>query len=174
MPNDEHRNPSDPLDTMSSALSRAVDGKVAVVERGGPPKIVTASDVEGESKDNGNGASEPTDKAAEETEAKVDGDAPKVPAGKEPVSIDDSDAEQIREALQAMRNFEGQLAQIRIQYREQEDSLIENRKTSQTELNATIKSIAKRNKVEDGWIVNLDLMQFEPPKRQPYPFTPRR
>lgn len=191
---DEKNRPglSAPVGGIDEIMSRAAGGKVAVVERGGEPKIIgkpqDEENKEEESKGNGsggNGASEskgdgedvklePTentdgDKAEEQKAA----DAPRPPEAPQPVPLDKDDAEQIRESLQAMRDLEAQLASARIQYRQTEDDLIDKRKTAQTELNATVKSIAKRNKVPDGWLVNLDLMQFEAPRRQPFPFQRR-
>lgn len=171
-----------PVGGIDEVMKRSVDGKVGVVERGGEPKVVGSTDKEDESKDNGadgggNGAAKteegPRELASEKTEKKEAAEAPKAPDVPQPVPLDDDDAEQIREALQSMRDFEAQLASARIQYRQTEDDLIDKRKTAQTELNATVKSIAKRNKVPDGWMVNLDLMQFEPPRRQPFPFQRR-
>jgi hypothetical protein len=166
-----------PVGGIDEIMKRAADGKVAVVERGGEPKIIgkpEESEAKGNGADKDNGTAEAKEAETElpKNEAAAE-EAPKAPEAPQPVPLDADDAEQIRESLQAMRELEAQLASARIQYRQTEDDLIEKRKTAQTELNATVKSIAKRNKVADGWMVNLDLMQFEPPRRQPFPFARR-
>lgn len=184
-----------PVGGLDEIMNRAAGGRVAVVERGGEPKIIGKPQSESkdasktEESNGGNGAEEKKEEpaaaaseaASEETkesaeagsEAQKQEESPRPPEGPQPVPLDQGDADQIRESLQAMRELEAKLAAARIQYRQAEDELIEKRKTAQTELNATVKSIAKRNKVPDGWMVNLDLMQFEPPRRQPFPFTRR-
>jgi hypothetical protein len=172
--NQKGHNPIDPINALESVMKRSVDGKVGVVERGSEAKVMSADGeaAAGAEPDKGNGAAHPQEPTAPPEPGVLA--TPEAPSAPQSVPLDEDDAQQIREALQSMRNFEGQIASIRIQYREQEDKLIEQRKTAQTELNATIKSIAKRNKVDEGWLVNLDLMQFEPPKRPPFHMMPRR
>lgn len=145
-------NPEDP---MAIAASRAVDGKVAVIERGsGEAKIVEMPKPDG-----GNGIGEP--KASE---------GPKAP---EPIQVDETDAETIRESLQALRGIDANISHLRVQYLEQEQKLLEQLKDAKADLNSTIKTIGKRQKVPQDWMLNADNMCFEPPKRQAFPFARR-
>jgi hypothetical protein len=145
----------DPRDPLASIAARAVGGKVAVIERGGKAKIVGAEDSTEDK--GGNGA---------ET-------APPRRAEPEPIKIEEGDAETIRESLTQLRNTETQIAQMRVQYLEREGQLLEQRRNAQADLNSTLKTIGKRQKVPQEWVLNIETMCFEPPKRPSFPFQRR-
>jgi hypothetical protein len=141
-------NPDDPI---ASAAARAVDGKVAVIERGSDKAKIVEAPRPG---DNGAG----------------DQEKPKAP---EPIKVDEADVDTIKETLQTLRNIEAQVAQNRMQYLEKEEALLKQRKEATSDLQSTIKTIGKRQKVPQDWMLNLENMSFEAPKRQPFPFARR-
>ncbi len=146
----------DPRNPLASIAARAVGGKVAVIERGGKAKIVGAEDDDTEGK-GGNGADA----------------APPRRTEPEPINIEEGDAETIRESLMQLRNTETQIAQMRVQYLEREGQLLEQRRNAQADLNSTLKTIGKRQKVPQDWVLNVETMCFEPPKRTSFPFQRR-
>jgi hypothetical protein len=147
----EPARPFNPDDPIAAAAARAVDGKVAVIERGADKAKI----VEGPKPPGGNGA---------------EADKPTAP---EPIKVDEADVDTIKETLQTLRNIEAQVAQNRMQYLEKEESLLKHRKEATSDLQSTIKTIGKRQKVPQDWLLNLENMSFEPPKRQPFPFARR-
>jgi hypothetical protein len=143
-------NPNDPI---ADAAARSADGRVAVIERGsGEAKIVEVP------KPGDNGAGEA---------------APEKPKAPEPIKVDEADVETVRETLQNLRGIEAQVAQNRMQYLEKEEALLAQRKDATSDLQSTIKTIGKRQKVPQDWMLNIETMSFEPPKRQPFPFARR-
>jgi hypothetical protein len=146
-------NPDDPI---AAAAARSVDGRVAVIERGsGEAKVVEMPKPDG---GNGAGEGEPQ---------------PEKPAAPEPIKVDEADVETVRETLQTLRNIEAQVAQNRMQYLEKEEALLAQRKDATSDLQSTIKTIGKRQKVPQDWMLNIETMSFEPPKRQAFPFARR-
>lgn len=81
-----------------------------------------------------------------------------------PIRVDEAEAGSINQAVAALRAVDSRLAALRLQYRRQEDDLITQRRTVENELNATVKMAAKRHDVPEGWLINVDVGQFEPPR----------
>lgn len=80
------------------------------------------------------------------------------------IPVDETDAAQVHEVLQLMQSQEQQLARLRMNYRAQEDALIARHAQAQTDIQGLVKLVGARSKAPEGWLLNIDLMRFEPPK----------
>ena len=96
------------------------------------------------------------------TVAPVEPQPVELPTG--PIQVDEAEGVAINQAVAALRAVDSKLAALRLQYRRQEDDLISQRGSVENELNATVKMAAKRHDVPEGWLINIDVGQFEPPR----------
>jgi len=153
-----------PEATLASIAARAAGGRVAVLERGtNQPKIVRRQDV---AKKDKTGTPE-SDIGPEEGSGPVS-ILNAVPGGQPGQQIDISPdaANDIREVIGVMSRLEGQVGAITLRYNADLETLRGQHADTSKNFQSVISLVARRHKVPQGWVLNLEKMAFVPPPQQ--------
>lgn len=156
-----------PEATLASIAARAAGGRVAVLERGAnQPKIVRRQDVAKKDRlENTETETNPGDEAAPAIPILQAG-----PGGQPGQQIDISPdaANDIREVIGIMSRIEGQVGALSLRYQADMDALKGQHADASKNFQSVISLVARRHKVPQGWVLNLERMAFVPaPQQQP-------
>lgn len=157
-----------PEATLASIAARAAGGRVAVLERGtNQPKIVRRQDV----------AKKDKPESAEVETNPGDEVAPAIPIlqagpGGQPgqqIDISPDAANDIREVIGMMSRLEGQVGALTLRYNADLDVLKGQHADASKNFQSVVSLVARRHKVPQGWVLNLDKMAFVPAPQQQQP-----
>jgi hypothetical protein len=88
-------------------------------------------------------------------------------AAPEPIALSDDAKDTINEVLQRANSIDSQIAQNRARFMDAEKVLLDQRESTQKEVETTIKMMGRRFKVPEGWVLNIQNMTFVPRPGRP-------